>query len=106
MGEYITRLIAIFGQRATGKPHPMPLFETPVPLYIPRDKKYCMPIGFWSLALSGVVVSGCGVLFHDPEISVQGVSLSVVTISASGLDVIASVENRIMFGITLQSLYF
>ncbi|MCE5298679.1 MAG: LEA type 2 family protein [Methanoregulaceae archaeon] len=67
-----------------------------------------MPIEFWPLApaVAGIVVSGCGLLLKDPEISVKGLSLSSASMSSLGLDVRVGVENRNPVGITLKSLSF
>jgi LEA14-like dessication related protein len=67
-----------------------------------------MPIEFWPLApaVAGVVVSGCGLLLKDPEISIQGLSFSSASMSTLGLDVRVGVENRNPVGITLKALSF
>jgi LEA14-like dessication related protein len=67
-----------------------------------------MLIEFWLLApsVAGVAVSGCGLLLKDPEISIQGISLSSASISTLGLDVRVVVENHNPFGITLKALSF
>jgi len=67
-----------------------------------------MPIEFWPLApaVAGVVVSGCGLLLKDPEISIKGLSFSSVSMSTLGLDVRVGVDNKNPLGITLKALSF
>ena len=67
-----------------------------------------MLIEFWPVApaVAGVVVSGCGLLLKDPEISIKGLSLSSASMSTIRLDVRVGVENRNPVGTTLKALSF
>ncbi|MDD1705832.1 MAG: LEA type 2 family protein [Methanoregulaceae archaeon] len=72
------------------------------------DENYCMPIELWPLtpAVAGVVVAGCGLLLKDPEITIQGISLTSAGMDTLGLDIRVGVENKNPVGITLKSLSF
>jgi len=67
-----------------------------------------MPIELWPLApaVAGLMISGCGLLLKDPEISIKGLSFSSASMSTLGLDIRVGVTNRNPVGITLKTLSF
>jgi LEA14-like dessication related protein len=110
LGEYITRLYTDHRKRVfENSIYRCDVFAiNPAPLYISGKEEYCMPIEFWPLApaMAGVVISGCGLLLKDPEISIKGLSLSSASMSTLELDIRVGVENRNPVGITLKTLSF
>jgi len=55
---------------------------------------------------SGVLLSGCGMLIKDPEISVRNIELTSLSLDSFSLDVTFCVENKNPLGITLKNLSF
>jgi LEA14-like dessication related protein len=58
------------------------------------------------LVAGAILVTGCSFLFKQPEISVEGVSLTSLNLTEMTLDVTLSVNNPNSMGITLASLSF
>ena len=65
----------------------------------------------WGALLSlfiivAVLISGCSMLFKDPEIAIKNITIRAISLQEIGLDVTLEVNNPNIFGVKLKSIVF
>jgi len=55
---------------------------------------------------SGLLLSGCGMLIKDPEVSVNDIELTTLSLDSFTIDVTLCVDNKNPLGLTLKDLSF
>lgn len=65
----------------------------------------------WGALLSlfiivAVLISGCSMLFKDPEITIKKIAIRAISLQEIGLDVTLEANNPNIFGVKLKSIVF